>query len=225
MANAVLFDLDETVLDRTASLKNFVQWQVDGMLYGQIDAPSNFVQRFIELDNNGKVWKDQVYRQLIEEYSIQHWAANELLQTYVLCFCSFCVPRADIHMSLEHLRNKAIRMGVVTNGKSPFQERNLRSLSESIYFDSVLVSEALGIRKPDSRIFELACKELNADLHSSIFIGDNPIADIRGAKNVGMKTIYVPKNNDAAPCSDADVTVVDLRNLPKAIDLLLENHK
>ena len=64
---AVLFDLDQTLLDRTASLKSFVDWQVKGMLRSQVSDRDLFIKRFIELDANGKVWKDRVYEILIDE--------------------------------------------------------------------------------------------------------------------------------------------------------------
>ena len=41
--------------------------------------------------------------------------------------------------------------------------------------------EQLGIRKPDRAIFELACEIVNADIRASVFVGDNPIADVKGA--------------------------------------------
>lgn len=221
MTAAVLFDLDETVLDRTASLKAFVQWQVDGMLRGQVACSKTFIQRFIELDNHGKVWKDKVYGQLVDEFSIEHWSAEDLLESYLLCFCGFSTPRTAIGGALEYLNARDIRMGIVTNGKSPFQERNVRTLARSEYFEITLVSDAVGIRKPDRRIFELACAKLDAKIELSIFVGDNPVADIQGAKQAGMKTIYVPVDDQAEACVYADSTVTDLQDLPGALEHLL----
>ena len=68
MANvieAVFFDLDETVLDRSSSLKAFATWQAQGMLKNSVSDAELFCNRFVELDSNGKVWKDKVYAQLI----------------------------------------------------------------------------------------------------------------------------------------------------------------
>ena len=47
---AVLFDLDETILDRTASLIDFANWQVQGMLQSDVADKNLFINRFIELD-------------------------------------------------------------------------------------------------------------------------------------------------------------------------------
>lgn len=221
MTACVLFDLDETVLDRTNSLVSFVNWQVDGMLRGQVEDRDAFVQRFLVLDDAGKVWKDQVYTQLIKEFSIEHWSVDDLLQSYLLSFCAFCVPRPGIKSALEYLKKRGIAMAIVTNGKSPFQERNTRSLSEYVFFDSIFVSESIGIRKPDKAIFHLACDSLQAEVSSSVFVGDNPIADVEGAKQAGMKTIYVPTDNSVNSCIHADAVVTNLFDLPAELDKLL----
>ena len=110
-------------------------------------------------------------------------------------------------------------MAIVTNGKSPFQERNARALSEYVYFDSIFVSESIGMRKPDKAIFHLACETLDAEVRESIFIGDNPIADIKGAKQAGMKTVFVPR--DDVQCADADSVVTNLFELPVELAYLL----
>jgi len=203
------------------SLASFVNWQVRGMLSGQVDEPDAFVQRFIDLDDKGRVWKDQVYRQLIEEFAIEHWTVEELLQSYTLSFCAFCVPRAGIRQALEYLRQRKIPMAIVSNGKAVFQERNARALAEFRFFDAIFVSEVVGIRKPDKAIFTLACGSLLADLNESVFIGDNPVADIEGAKQAGMKTIFVPLNSQDSRCEHADVVVENLAELPARLSELL----
>lgn len=53
-----------------------------------------------------------------------------------------------------------------------------------------MISEAIGLRKPDPAIYLYACTQLGCSPSDCIFIGDNPIADIEGAKKVGMQTIY-----------------------------------
>ena len=67
---SVLFDLDETLLDRSESLKEFALWQSKGMLRREISDPNLFCQRFVELDSNGGVLKNKVYSQLIDEFGI-----------------------------------------------------------------------------------------------------------------------------------------------------------
>ena len=213
---AVLFDLDRTLLDRDASLKKFVVWQAKGMLSSQLEDTELFTERFIELDANGKVWKDEVYKILIEEFAISGWSIAELTASYELCFSGFCQPKQGAIEAVEILHQEGFKLGLISNGKSPFQEHNFNSLGISSFFDTVIVSAAVGLRKPDRAIFELAASELRIELPEAVFVGDNPIADIQGAKQAGMYSVYIPRY-DGDLCKDADAVCNNFRELPDIV--------
>ena len=210
---AVLLDLDETILDRQRSLVEFANWQAQGMLKSSIQNAGEFVGRFVELDAHGSVWKDEVYAQLILEFSILDWSVDELLSSYELSFCHFCMPRKGVIEALEILHRMGRKMALVSNGKSPFQERNFEALGISEFFDAVVVSGAVGVRKPDRAIFELACESIGVKPANGIFVGDNPVSDIEGAKLAGMYAIYIP-GHFGEKCGFADATCSDFRDLP-----------
>jgi putative hydrolase of the HAD superfamily len=215
---AVIFDLDQTILDRQQSLVNFVTWQCRGMLRADIKDESSFIDRFIELDANGSVWKDVVYQALISEFSIQQWTVSELLSVYENCFCGFSVPKVGVAEAISEI-SKQHRIGLISNGMSPFQERNFRCLGFSSLFGSVIVSQAVGLRKPDSRIFMMSCQELEVLPSESIYVGDNPVADIQGAKDAGLQTIFIPSSL-YPECSFSDATCTDMFHLPSIVDRL-----
>ena len=200
---AVLFDLDRTLLDRDASLKNFVTWQARGMLRSQVTDIECFTQRFIELDANGTVWKDEVYKILIDEYAIAGWSVEELTTSYELCFSGFSQPKQGAVEAVEVLHQNGLKLGLVSNGRTPFQERNFNSLGVSNLFDTVVVSAAVGLRKPERAIFELAVQRLGVELSEAVFVGDNLVADIQGAKNAGMYSIYI-SSSEGDRGDDAD---------------------
>lgn len=217
---AVIFDLDQTLLDRTASLLAFLTWQTEGVLKHDLENSADFISRFVALDDHGRVWKDQVYRQLIEEFDLKHWKMEELLSVYETCFCASCIPRLGADQAIQELAENYC-LGLISNGKTPFQERNFRALGYSDVFDCVIVSEAVGLRKPDARIYHLGCSELEVSPEEAVFVGDSPTADIRGAREAGLKTIFVPTELNPI-CQDADMTCGDLSELPGAITKLEE---
>lgn len=214
---SVLFDLDQTLLDRDASLNKFVMWQAAGMLSSQIADREGFRQRFIELDNNGRVWKDEVYRTLIAEFAIAGWSVEELTTSYELCFSGFCQPKQGVVEAVRKLARQGFKLGLVSNGRSPFQERNFNSLGIANLFDSVIVSAAVGLRKPDKAIFELAARSLGVELSQTVFVGDNPIADIQGARDAGMYGIYLAQSSGDR-CDSADAVCRNFAELPHLID-------
>lgn len=187
---AVIFDLDQTLLDRSTSLKNFIHWQTNFLQLVPEDQKSDFINRFIELDANGSVWKDRVYAQLIQEFEIKEYSVNELLQIYIQDFNKFSTSFLDVEETIKKLNRNGIKLGLISNGKTPFQEHNFRALGIHCYFQSVLVSEAVGLRKPDPAIFQLACEQLAVKVDEAIFIGDNYEVDIEGGRDAGLHAIY-----------------------------------
>lgn len=189
MSKAILFDLDQTLLDRTLSLKLFLNWQVNFLQLVPQAEKQNFIARFIELDANGSVWKDLVYRQLIEEFKLLKYSEQQLLNIYIQDFNKFCVAFDGVEETILKLFQAGFKLGLISNGKTLFQEHNFQSLGITEYFSTVIVSDAVGLRKPQAEIFQLACQQFDVEPEQCIFIGDNEIADIQGAKGVGMQTI------------------------------------
>lgn len=191
---AVIFDLDQTLLDRTTSLIKFLTWQVNFFQLVPADDREKFIQRFLELDDNGKVWKDRVYENLIHEFSIQHHSKEILLTSYINDFNKFSYCFEHVKNTIIQLKQQGYLIGLISNGRTPFQEHNFYALGLTEFFSSIIVSEAVGLRKPDPAIFLLSCQQLGVHPKDCTFVGDNELADIQGAKAVGMKTIFFHPN-------------------------------
>ncbi|BAY30637.1 HAD-superfamily hydrolase [Nostoc carneum NIES-2107] len=80
MIRAILFDLDGNLLDRDASIKHFIAHQYDRFPaeLAKIAKP-DYINRFIELDCRGYVWKDKVYQTLVREFGIEAHCLGSLL--------------------------------------------------------------------------------------------------------------------------------------------------
>ncbi len=118
MPNIILFDLDQTLLDRNTSLIKFVEWQVNFFQLVSQQNKQAFITRFIELDNNGSVWKDLVYSQLLEDFNIKNFSVESLLESYINDFNKFCRPFVKVPETIQNLYNKGYKLGLVSNGKS-----------------------------------------------------------------------------------------------------------
>ena len=101
-------------------------------------------------------------------------------------------PRPCASETLRRL-SESYSLALISNFTyAPVIYAGLRRLRFSKFFNAVLVSEDVGWRKPDPKIFEEALKRLNKIVEQTIFVGDNPAEDIQGAKNMGMKAVFVP---------------------------------
>jgi putative hydrolase of the HAD superfamily len=85
------------------------------------------------------------------------------------------------------------KVGLISNfTHAPVIYSSLRVLGINTFFDVVVVSEEVGWRKPSPKIFEDALNRLGIEAKEAVYIGDSPIEDIKGAKEAGLKTIFVP---------------------------------
>ena len=82
MIETVLFDLDGTLLDRDASVVMFAQQQYERYQELHVISRDEYVHSFVEIDDNGHVWKDQVYQQLIAQYALRGVTWEMLWQDY-----------------------------------------------------------------------------------------------------------------------------------------------
>ncbi|MGM0837918.1 MAG: HAD family hydrolase [Bacillota bacterium] len=215
---AALFDLDGTLLNRDASVKMFIDRQYDRLYewLGHI-LKEKYMDRFIELDSRGYVWKDKVYQQLVEEFTI-NLAWEEMLEDYIQEFKNHCVPFPHLISMLEELKRNNLLLGIITNGYVQFQMDNVKALGIEKYMDLILVSEWEGIKKPDPQIFQRALKKLQLLPEESIFIGDHPDNDVKAAQQVGMKGIW--KRNAQWNDVEADDIVADLAEVSFIIEEL-----
>ena len=100
---------------------------------------------------------------------------------------------------LDYLTKKGYSIHLITNGFEKTQWSKLNNSNLAKYFSHVITSEISNSMKPQKEIFEYALKKINGNTGECIMIGDKPNADIQGAVNAGMDTIFV--NYTHADCS------------------------
>jgi len=98
---------------------------------------------------------------------------------------------------LEYLKPK-YSLHIITNGFSEVQNTKLTGAGIKDYFDTITVSEEVGVKKPDPEFFRYALKKAGAEATESIVIGDEMAVDIDGARAAGIDQIFFnPSGNDA----------------------------
>lgn len=106
---------------------------------------------------------------------------------------------------LDYLSER-YRLHIITNGFEEVQHLKLRNSGIIDYFRSVTTSEDVGLKKPHPSVFNSALKKASTMPQQSIMIGDSFEADIIGAKNVGMHTLFFNYRNEKvlSPCSSVN---------------------
>jgi len=94
------------------------------------------------------------------------------------------------HSCLEYLKSRDYQLHIITNGFNEVQGRKLENSKLDSYFTEVITSEDAGANKPHAQIFEFALNQTGAKSNECIMIGDDLNTDIKGARNMGMDSIY-----------------------------------
>ncbi|MEO8101571.1 MAG: HAD-IA family hydrolase [Betaproteobacteria bacterium] len=102
---------------------------------------------------------------------------------------------------LEALHGRC-RLGIVTNNSVAEQREKLRALNISGYFDTVVISEEVGVTKPDPEIFAIALERIGAQAQDAVFVGDNWTNDIEGALGAGMAAIWLDRDSETPAPTD-----------------------
>ncbi len=100
---------------------------------------------------------------------------------------------ADTHEVLTYLKEKYV-LHIITNGFRETQFLKMDSTGITGYFSEVILSEEVGWKKPDSRIFMYSLEKVGAVAAESLMVGDNLDVDIAGARGAGIDQVYFNPN-------------------------------
>ncbi len=108
-------------------------------------------------------------------------------------------------------------LGIISNSSSTSVIQVLREKLLFNLFDPIVLSRDVGFRKPDPKIFEYALDLASVNPVDAIFIGDSFMKDILGAKNVGMKTIWIMHHGAESLSPSCDGIATNFAEIPKLV--------
>ncbi|MDQ6420579.1 HAD family hydrolase [Paenibacillus sp. LHD-117] len=191
---AVLFDLDNTLLDRTSTFGHFTRLLLN-RYFNHLESTNELFDRIVELDEDGYKDKNVLFAELIEELP---WKSkppvNELMDFYRAEYVNSAVLMSHASEVIAHARTK-YRTGLITNGRNAIQYGKIDRLGIRDLFDLIIVSEEAGVKKPDPKIFEMALDRLRLSSEQCLYVGDHPVNDMEGAARIGMQTIWIKVNH------------------------------
>lgn len=204
----IFFDLDHTLWDfETNSSQTFAfifeknGLGMDLVRFNEVYRPIN--QKYWKLYREDRVSKaDLRYFRLRETFeALNEEVSDEMIhllsEEYITYLTRHNALFANAIEVLSYLRER-YRMHIITNGFEEVQHRKLQSSNLLPFFEQVITSEKVGVKKPDPRIFRYALEMSGAEPSESVMVGDNFEADILGARNVGMQTIFCEFNGEVA---------------------------
>lgn len=192
MIKAVLFDLDNTLIDFVKQKTICCNESIKAMIKAGLK-----VDKEIAYKELMKIYKPSSYE---DPHIFQHYLRSigiinpRVLSAGIVAYRKIVnellIPYKGVIETLIKLKNKGLKLGVVTDAPRLKAWIRLTTAGLDDYFDIVITLGESKKKKPSSTPFKKAIKELGLKPDEILFVGDNPLRDIKGAKKTGMKTAY-----------------------------------
>lgn len=121
-------------------------------------------------------------------------------------------PYPESEKVLEQLREMGLALYVVSNW-DVLLEDVLEELDWVHYFQGIVASAAVGVEKPGCGIFEEALRLSRSPVERVVHVGNDPVADVRGAADCGLDAVFVDRNG-GVDAPEAVAVMPDLSRLP-----------
>jgi len=222
--DAVLFDMDGTLVDFFGDAERALaksmrrhdlmpdDWET--FFAGYVEAAIARYQDYAA----GRITRDQMRRRRVAEALGQIGQSpakvESLVDDYLRVLNREVTPIPGAAEVVAQLATR-YRLGVVTNGFVDTARQRLERAVLIEHFEAVVVSEELGIHKPEAAVFAEALRRLGATPDRSAFVGDSLEHDVAGARAISMRAIYYRGDSSSqGPLEpEPDLIISDLRDL------------
>lgn len=225
----LFFDLDHTIWDFDRNAEEALQ---ELFVLHELEALGiNSVQLFIETytRNNHELWAQyhlgHITKDTLRELRFSKTFIDLGMQAEIIpagfedAYVQLCPTKTNLfphaHETLDYLQSK-YTLHLISNGFKEATERKISGTGLARYFDNIIISEVVGVNKPNKAIFEHALNLAGATKSGSLMIGDSLEADVYGALNFGMDAIYFNPLKQAKP-NDIPVQIHSLDELTRLL--------
>ena len=221
----IFFDLDHTIwdFDKNAEETLYELYGIYALKDLGLHSPDLFIETYTR--NNHQLWAEyhvgKITKAALREERFKKTFLDLGLHPEVIPvgfeddYVQLCPTKTnlfpDAHETLQYLQSKHT-LHLISNGFRESQDIKIKGTNLADYFQQVIISEEIGINKPDKAIFEYALNLAGAIKSESLMIGDSLEADVYGALNFGMDAIYFNPAGLDKP-DDVPVQITHLKEL------------
>lgn len=227
MIKAVIFDLDDTLYYEQDYVKSGFRAvsRYIGSKYGVSE--KEFYK--LQLDILEKEGRGKVFDLALENFSLPLDEVEKMLAVYRSHEPEGIQLYEDVEYILEKLKKEGkYKTGIITDGNSQVQWNKIKALGLIDLVDEIIVTDDFGVdkRKPAPFAYLRLLESFKIKAGEAVYIGDNPLKDFIGARELGLKTIrvmreqgmHIEKRMEAA--FEADLKVNSLRNLEELLQFI-----
>lgn len=208
---AVLFDLDDTLLDHRGAAKDALRaWAVHAGLAIAADELATTWQvlerRYYDMYQRGELTKIEQRRARVREVlrptRLTDDEADAMFAAYWNLYRASWRPFPDAQDAVGRAQGAGLRVGLLTNGDARDQQRKVDATMPALFALPMFASSELPGAKPDRRAFEFACAALAVAPGRCLMVGDSLVNDIEGARNAGLPAILLDRYGPPRPAPE-----------------------
>jgi HAD superfamily hydrolase (TIGR01549 family) len=222
--DAVFFDLDDTLHDDQNVLLRVMESMagdlaahravdarlLHGAYFSAADAYWEHVRRGsdqpLSLGSRRWIWMQTMEAVGIDPHGALSLEARRLFERYCSEYMELFPGALELLLAL---RERGLKLGVVTNGLSETHRDKIAFLKIESLFDEFFIADEVGAAKPEVRFFAHACEGLRVSPQRAVMVGDNLERDVHGAQGAGLFGVwYAPQGAtlpESVPTPDAVV--------------------
>ena len=226
MIKAIIFDIDNTLLDFMTMKSNAINAAVDGMIANGLPIEKDLaIKQIFDIYN----FKGYEHQKVLNDFivntidSIDYKILAAGIVEYKIAKEASLSLYPGVKDTLVNLSNFGLKLGILSD--APSREAWIRMYILKIHkiFDQVVTFNDTGFYKPAKEPFIKIKELLNVEYHECLMVGDWPERDIKGAKQLGMKTAFAKYGaTEIIDNSDADY---ELDTIHELVDIIRSENK
>jgi putative hydrolase of the HAD superfamily len=197
---AVIFDIDDTLFDRAKAQRRIFDFFKrkyadlfesvdDHMLATAFYEADRLAAEFFFADGKKESLREGRFDLFLAMLGLDKSYAAEMTELYLKEYTNSHSEVEGAKAMIEKLSEK-YKLGIITNGLAETQYQKLDALNIKDMFQSIIISEEVGIQKPESKIFWEATKALSCNNNECLYVGNSYAGDVMGAGEAGLKACW-----------------------------------
>jgi putative hydrolase of the HAD superfamily len=195
---AALFDLDDTLVDRVASFRRFTErFHETFPCVRATHTVEETYEAILAHDGWGHTPKDQVFSEVLRVWPGLGKSVEELIEFFWDELVAGMRPIDGVPEFLHDLNEAGVPWGIITNGDQRQHDKiTIAGMDGLPPFVIATKLFGTGADKPDPAVFLEGLRRLGTEARDTLFVGDNPLRDIEGARRVGMSGAWVHQGRE-----------------------------
>lgn len=226
MIKAVVFDLDNTLMDFMKMKRRSIEEAIPAMIDAGLSITHGEASKVID-----DIYKEQgiEYQQVFDMFlqRVLNRMDYKILSAGIVAYRrareAALTPYPHVYSTLNKLLKMGIKMGILSDAPAKEAWLRLAQLNFHHIVDAVVTYEDTGERKPHPAPFEMALKKLQVNPGEALMVGDWAERDVVGASNIGMKTAFA-KYGDTFN-TDIHNADYELNDISELIDIIIKENE